>query len=275
MQVKKLIRIEQIKILNYIPFQILLGLYVVAIVLGLVIYPLIDKQIPVISLSDLFRFPDVWSFMTWITEPYNILLALIVIMITTNEFSNHTFKTQVIFGLGRRDLLTQKIVLIFLLAALATILIGLTSVLLGLTHSYKITPGITFENSWKLLPYFLSSVTYMIIGLFIALLIKNTALSILSFIGFRTFVEPVLFLIFREKEIRWFFPMRANTQLTPLPDLIEIFQRKMNSAEPVDASSLDILPKGLPLWTNVLLVTGYVTIIIFFSYRIMDRKRLT
>jgi len=71
---KKLIRIEQIKILNYIPFQILLGLYVVAIVLGLVIYPLIDRQIPVISLSDVFRFPDVWAFMTWITEPYNILL---------------------------------------------------------------------------------------------------------------------------------------------------------------------------------------------------------
>jgi hypothetical protein len=275
MQIRKLIRIEQIKILNYIPFQILLGLYVVAIVLGLVIYPLIDKQIPVISLSDLFRFPDVWPFMTWITEPYNILLALIVIMITTNEFSNHTFKTQVIFGLGRRELLTQKIVLIVLLALMATILIGITSVLLGLTHSYKITPGLVFENSWKLLPYFLSSLTYMIIGLFIALLIKNTALSILSFIGFRTFVEPVLFLIFREKEIRWFFPMRANTQLTPLPDLIEIFQRKMNSEEAVDPSSIDILPKGLPLWANVLLVTGYVAVIVFFSYRIMDRKRLT
>jgi hypothetical protein len=275
MQIRKLIRIEQIKILNYIPFQILLGLYIVAIVLGLVIYPLIDKQIPVISLSDLFRFPDVWPFMTWITEPYNILLALIVIMITTNEFSNHTFKTQVIFGLGRRELLTQKIVLIVLLALLATLLIGSTSILLGLTHSYKITPAIVFENSWMLLPYFLSSVNYMIIGLFIALLIRNTAMSILSFIGFRTFIEPVLFLIFREKEIRWFFPMRANTQLTPLPDLIEIFQRKMNSEEAVDPSSLDILPKGLPLWANALLVTGYVAVIIFFSYRIMDRKRLT
>ena len=272
---RKLIRIEQIKILNYIPFQILLGLYVVAIVLGLVIYPLIDKQIPVISLSDLFRFPDVWPFLTWITEPYNILLALIVIMITTNEFSNHTFKTQVIFGLGRRELLSQKLVLIFLLALMATWLIGITSVLLGLTHSYKLTFNIALENSWMLLPYFLSSLTYMIIGLLFALLIKNTAMSILSFIGFRTFIEPVLFLIFREKEIRWFFPMRANTQLTPLPDLIEIFERKMNSEGNVDAASMEILPKGLPLWANILLVTGYVSIIIILSYRIMDRKRLT
>ena len=272
---KKLIRIEQIKILNYIPFQILLGLYVVAIVLGLVIYPLIDKQIPVISLSDLFRFPDVWPFLTWITEPYNILLALIVIMITTNEFANHTFKTQVIFGLGRSELLTQKLVLIVFLALLATLLVGITSLILGLTHSYKITLQLAFENSWMLLTYFLSSLTYMIFGLFFALIIKNTALSILGFIGYRTFLEPVLFLIFREKEIRWYFPMRVNTRLNPVPNLIEIFEKKMNSPEPVDESALDILPKGLPLWANVLLVLGYLSIVIFFSYRMINRKRLT
>ncbi len=272
---KKLLRIEQIKILNYIPFQILLGLYVVAIVLGLVIYPLVDKQIPMISMTDLFRFPDVWPFMTWITEPYNILLALIIIMITTNEFSNHTFKTQVVFGLGRRDLLTQKIVLIFFLALLATILVGVTSFLLGLTHSYKITFKIAMENSWMMLPYFLSSFAFMIFGLIFALLIKNTALTILSFLGFRTFLEPVLFMIFREREIRWFFPMRANTRLNPLPNIIEIFQRKMDSPDSVDESALDILPKGLPLWGNVLLVCGYLVIVIILSYRIMDRKRLT
>jgi len=161
---RKLVRIEQIKILNYRPFQILLGLYVLAIVLGLVIYPLVDKQVPIISLSDLFRFPDVWSFMTWVTEPYNILLALIVIMITTNEFSNHTFKTQVIFGLGRKELLNQKIILIFLLALLATLLIGVTSLSLGLIYSYKLTFGIAMENIWMLLTYFISSFTYMIFG---------------------------------------------------------------------------------------------------------------
>lgn len=272
---KNLIRIEQIKILNYRPFQLLLVLYVVAIALGLIIYPLIDKQIPVISLSDLFRFPEVWPFLTWITEPYNILLALIVIMITTNEFTNHTYKTQVIFGLGRKELVTQKIILILFLATLATVLIGVTSIILGLTYSYKLTLNVILENGWMLFPYFLSSFTYMIFGLFFAIIINNTALSIVSFIGFRSFLEPVLFLIFREKEIRWFFPMRANTSLTPLPDLIGIFEKKMNSPTPVDEATIEILPKGIPLWASVLVVMGYVSLLIFFSYRIMARKRLT
>ena len=107
---KKLLHIEQIKLLNYNPFRITLGLYFMAFALGLLIYPAVDKEIPVISLSDLFRFPDVWLFLTWVTEPYNVLLALIIIMITTKEFSDHTFKTQLVFGLSRTDLLLQKLI---------------------------------------------------------------------------------------------------------------------------------------------------------------------
>ena len=274
---KKLIRIELIKIFNYRPFQILLGLYVLAIALGLIIYPLIDRQIPVISLSDLFRFPNVWPFMTWITEPYNVLLALMVIMIATTEFNNHTFKTQVIFGLGRRELISQKIVLIVFLALFATLLIGFTSLMLGLTHSYKITFGIALENSWVLSTYFLSSMTYMLFGLFFALIIKNTALALLGFLGYRTFLEPLVFAILldKEKAIGWYFPMRANTRLTPIPNLIEIFWKKMNSEAPSEESFSEIMPKGLPIWANILLILAFIGIIVFFSYRIMNRKRLT
>jgi ABC-2 type transport system permease protein len=272
---RKLLRIEQIKLLNYVPFQLLIALYVVAIVLGLIIYPLVDKQIPIISLTDLFRFPDVWAFLTWITEPYNVLLALIVIMITTNEFSNHTFKTQVIFGLARKDLVTQKFMLIFLLALFATLLIAITSVILGLTYSYRISLQIALENSWMLLTYFLSSFTYMVLGLFFALVIKNTALSILSFIGYRSFLEPVLFLIFREDAIRWFLPARATTKLTPLPNLIEIFQQKMNAGEQPEDLTAELMPGGLPLWGTILVVIGYVTLLVVLSYRLMNRKRLT
>lgn len=272
---KKLVRIELIKILNYAPFRILILLYFVFFTLGIIIYPLIDKQIPVISLSDLFRFPDVWPFLTWLTEPYNMLLALIIIMITTNEFSNHTFKTQVIFGLSRKQLMTQKLVLILFLALFATLLIGITSVSLGLIYSYKLTLKIALENIWMMAPYMLSSITLMVFGLFISLLIKNTAMSILTFLGYRTFVEPVLFAILHKWDVKWYLPLRANTRLTPVPDLIEIFQKKMNTDQPLDESAMDILPKGLPQEWNALLVIAYICILVYLSYRIIERKRLT
>ncbi|MEN8157505.1 MAG: hypothetical protein ABFS10_11180, partial [Bacteroidota bacterium] len=215
---RKLIHIEQIKLFNYNPFRITLGLYFLAFALGIIIYPAIDKEIPVISISDLFRFPDVWLFLTWITEPYNILLALIIIMITTKEFSNHTFKTQVIFGLSRSDLLLQKLLSVLLLSLFATLLVGSTSLSFGLIYSYKLTFKIAMENAWILGTYFLSAFSYMTMGLLVALLIKNTALSLLGFIALRTFVDPVLWLILRDHEIKWYLPFRTTTRLTPVPN---------------------------------------------------------
>jgi ABC-2 type transport system permease protein len=272
---RRLLHIEQVKLLNYNPFRITLGLYFLAFTLGLIIYPALDKQIPVISLSDLFRFPDVWLFLTWVTEPYNILLALVVIMITTKEFSNHTFKTQIIFGLSRTELLLQKLLLVVVLSIFATLLLGATSLTLGLIYSYKLTFKIAMENTWILGRYMISSFAYMSVGLLVALLIKNTALSLLSFLALRVFVDPVLFLILRKYEIRWYLPMRTFTRLTPVPNLIEIFQRKMNNPEPMDESAMDILPQGLPAWSNILLALLYTSLAILLSYRLMQRRKFT
>lgn len=272
---RRLLHIEQVKLLNYNPFRITLGIYFLAFTLGLIIYPAIDKEIPVISLSDLFRFPDVWLFLTWVTEPYNILLALIVIMITTKEFNNHTFKTQLIFGLSRSELLLQKFLLVVVLSVFATLLLGITSLTLGLIYSYKLTFKIAMENTWVLGRYMASSFAYMSMGLMIALLVKNTALSLLTFLAMRIFVDPVLFLVLRKHEIRWYLPMRTTTQLTPVPNLIEIFERKMNSSEPIDESTLDIMPEGLPAWLNILMVLLYTSIAILISYRLMQRRRFT
>ena len=272
---RKLLHIEQIKLFNYNPFRITLGLYFLAFALGIIIYPAIDKQVPVISLTDVFRFPDVWMFLSWITEPYNVLLALIVIMITTKEFSNHTFKTQIIFGLSRTDLLLQKLLSVLVLSLFAALLVGLTSLTLGLIYSYKLTLKIAMENSWILGRYFLAAFSYMSMGLLVALLIKNTALSLLGFLALRTFVDPVLWLILREHEIKWYLPFRSITRLTPIPNLIELFQQKMNSNEPIDDSALGILPKGIPLGLNILLVLVYTGLALFFSYRLLQRRRLT
>jgi len=271
--IRRLLHIEQIKLLNYNPFRITLGIYFLAFALGLLIYPAIDKEIPVISLSDLFRFPDVWLFLTWVTEPYNILLALVIIMITTKEFNNHTFKTQLIFGLSRTELLLQKLMLIVVLALFATLLLGVTSLTLGLIYSYKLTFHIALENTYTLARYFASSFAYMSMGLLVALLIKNTAMSLVTFLALRTFVDPVLFLILRKSEVKWYLPMRTTTQLTPVPNVIEIFEKKLNSPDSIEESGLEIIPEGLPDWLNILMVLLYTSLALWASYQLMQRRR--
>jgi hypothetical protein len=75
--------------------------------------------------------------------------------------------------------------------------------------------------------------------------------------------------------VKWYLPFRTTTQLTPLPDLIEIFQKKVNSSETIDESALDLLPKGLPAWLNLCLVLVYTSLALYFSYRLMQRRRFT
>jgi len=110
-------------------------------------------------------------------------------------------------------------------------------------------------------------------GLLVALLIKNTAMSLLTFLAFRTFIDPVLFLVLRKSEVKWYLPMRTTTQLTPVPNLIEIFQKKLNSPDTVDESSIEIMPEGLPDWLNILVVVLYISLAIWACYRLMQRRR--
>ncbi len=272
---RKLIHAEQIKLLHYNPFRILLILYFIFFTLGILIYPAVDKQIPVISISDLFRFPDVWPFMNWITEPYNILLSLIIIMISCSEFSNHTFKTSVIFGMSRSQLLLQKMLAVTLLSLFATLLVGLTSLTLGLIYSYKLTLHIILENSWTMALYFLEAFSYMTIALFFAFLIRNTAFTLISFLAFRVLIEPVTRLLLRDYEVRWYFPFKTISRLNPLPDLMVMFQEKMNSGPQGEGNGeVPFLGQGLPLWANVLLVLGYTLLFLWLSHRIINRRKL-
>jgi hypothetical protein len=49
----------------------------------------------------------------------------------------------------------------------------------------------------------------------------------------------------------------------------------MNSPEPMDESAMDMLPQGLPAWSNILLALLYTSLAIWLSYRLLHRRRLT
>ena len=60
-------------------------------------------------------------------------------------------------------------------------------------------------------------------------------------------MDPVAWVLLREHDVKWYLPFRTITRLTPVPNLIELFQRKMNSSEPggADDASMEFLPEGL------------------------------
>ena len=274
---KKLIRIELTKSLNYNPFRIILLLHLLFFLLGLFALPHIDIKFPFLSVVPLYQFPHVWNFTTWIAGYYNITLVLLVIMMTCLEFSNKTYKQQIIFGLSRRELFMEKLVLIFFLSVYVVVLLFMTSMFSGLIYSYKITFAIIFERSWLLLNSFLQTFAFLSMGILFALLFRNVILSVLVFGFYRVFLEPIVRSL-TEADYRWFFPTKFITSLTPRPDIIELVQQKIQNADKVSPEELanfdSIIPKGVPIWQNIILTLIFLSFILWLSAWIFRRRRL-
>lgn len=274
---KKLFQIEFIKTLNYGPVKILLPLHILFFLFGFFAIPKIKIDFPFLSIIPLYQFPHVWNFISWIGGYYNITLVLLIIMLTCMEFTNKTYKHQVIFGLSRADLFKQKIILAFIFSFYVVILIFITVLISGLTYSYKITPSIIFERSWILLASFLQTFTWLMLGVLIAMIFKNMILSALIFGFYRVILEPAI-RSFQEKEITWFFPTKFVTKLTPEPDILKIVEEKLKAADQASPEELanfgNIIPEGVPILQNVVLTLIYLALIMFFIHLIYSKRRL-
>jgi hypothetical protein len=275
--VKKLFQIELTKTVNYGPVKILIPLHILFFFLGFFALPRIRFDFPFLSVLPLYQFPHVWNFMTWIAGFYNITLVLLIIMLTCLEFSNRTYKHQVIFGLSRSDLFRQKVILAFTLAVYAVMLVFIAIIISGLVYSYKLTPGLVFERSLLLLNTFLQTFTFLMMGVLFALLFKNMILSVLIFGFYRVIFEPVLRNVV-DNDYREYFPTYFISKLTPRPDVWKLIEQKIQNQDAPSQDELEgfnrIFPEEVPMIQNVGLTILFLSLILGVIYYIFQKRRL-
>jgi ABC-2 type transport system permease protein len=276
----KLLQIEMRKTLSYNPFRILMILHLVLFVAGIFFIPRINTNFPFLTFLPLYQFPNVWSFITWISSFYNLSLVLLVIMLTCNEFTNKTYKQQVIFGLSRADLLKQKVILMAALSLYVVILVGICSVASGFVYSYKITPGLMFEKIWILAPLFIQIFTYLCFGLLFALIFRNMILSGLVYLMYRVIIEPIIRVNMPEN-FRGYFPSKFVTNLTPRPEIMSMIQSSLKNQsngpqQDPDGTPFDsVLPKNLPIWENLLLTSVLLFVLLYACWWILRKTKLS
>ena len=234
---KKLFQIEFSKTIHYGPVKLLIPLHILFFFLGFFALPKIKIDFPFLSVIPLYQFPHVWNFISWVGGYYNLSLVLLVIMLTSLEFGNKTYKHQIIFGLSRKELFLQKVMLAAILSMYVIVLIFITTMISGFVYSYKITPAIIFDRSWILLASFLQTFIWLMLGILFALLFKNMILSVLIFGFYRVFLEPIVRGLMA-KEASWYFPTKFVTKLTPEPDVLNIVKAKLEAAEQATPAEL-------------------------------------
>ena len=215
----KLLRIEIIKTFSSNTFRSLISLHLILFLLVVLAISKIDVSFGLFSVDALFQFPHVYDFFAWIASWFNIFLAIIGIVLVSNEFRFGTFKQHIIDGLNREQLVMGKVQVLLIIAVYGILLVLISSLVSGVIMGEDLSGSAMFKNIDILFVYFLQTLSYIAMGLFFAVLFKNNALAIITFILYlfpgEVIIRKLLF-----SDIQRYFPAKLISDLTPFPEYV-------------------------------------------------------
>jgi ABC-2 type transport system permease protein len=252
-----LLKIEYKKIIPYTTFWVIFGLFF--IFTPIVFYG--AGQIKIdgfpIDFATMYNFPDVWNNVTYIASWFNLLIGMLFVILVCNEFSFKTFRQHVIDGQDKADFIVSKILLMTSFALICTAYVFVVGVLFGLISG----GGSMIEDIKYVMIYFIQSLGYMSVGLIIAVLIRSSAMAIITFIC-SILAESIVRALVPDF-IDQYFPMKIISNLTPFPTPKGFMVEDMRNAVIADTMSLN---------TTLIVAIVYVFLFWGISYFILTKK---
>jgi len=271
----KLLRIEYIKLRTYRAFWLITGAYILALaflVFGIpeLIDYLIEKVGPDMRLrmfkAIVFNFPDIWQNIGFVASArffIKNILAIIIIILVTNEYSYQTIRLNVVNGLSRNDFMYSKLLLIGVFSLLSTFILFASGLYLGLSNSANKSMGEIFGRMEYLLAYFLEIFAFLPFAMLLGFLTKRAGLTMIILLLY-LIIEPILDFKLPDQYDHW-LPLNVMNSLirTPNTTLIKIKTPDM-SFEFQEAIRLADLARCV----------GYTALFIFIMFRVQRRRDL-
>ncbi len=263
---KQLLAIEWLKIRKLKATYIILSAFVVLLPVWMIAmnywFGMMNENIafPLFpSTKELWTFPTVWKFVTWSASWFNYILGILIIILTTQEFSNRTLRQHIIDGLSRRQVIFSKFLVVLKLAGFATLYVFLIGLIFGLSQSDHID---LYTNIHYVFLFFIQTICYFGFVFVVSLLIKRAALSILIFYGY-LFLEMISGL-FLPVKVYAFMPANIMAKLTPMPFLEVLTKPRVENGEMVLLATWQIAAVGI----------GYMILFYLFAYLRLRRRDL-
>lgn len=223
----------------------------------------------------IFNFPYVWHFNSYISALFKLFLAIVIVSMMSNEYSNKTLKQNLIDGLSKQEFILSKFYTVILLSLVSTIFLFIVSLILGLIFSSYTELGIIFSDLEYLLAFFIKLVGFFSFCLFLGILVKRSAFA-LGFLFVWQFVEGIIFGVLRWKtnadiasEIMRFFPLNAMSNLIKEP-----FTR-LSAVQSVANQIGEKFNFDYAIhWYEIVIVMGWTALFIFLSYLLLKRRDL-
>jgi ABC-type transport system involved in multi-copper enzyme maturation permease subunit len=220
----RLLKIEWMKVKNYRTFWVLLLITIVSIpAFNYTVYDLMDNSFPKIRgkniLGSPFAFPEVWQTIAWNSALLLLIPAVLVITLTTNEFTYRTHRQNVIDGWSRNQFINVKLLEVFLLSALTTLVVFLTTFIFGyFTNAVPADVSILHQSRFIWF-YFVQMISYSLIAFLIGMFVKRAGLAMGVFFIYMIGEQFVVAILRNKYKMDWvnFLPEEVTDMLIPQP----------------------------------------------------------
>ena len=225
----------------------------------------------------IFNFPFIWHFNTWIASILKLFLAIVIVSMMANEYSNSTLKQNLIDGLSKKEFVISKFLTVVLFSFVSTLFVFIVSLTLGLIFSDYNEIGIIFSDMEYLLAYFINLVAFFSFCLFIGILVKRSAFA-LGFLLIWSIIEGIIY-----GYLKWEMFKNTNLadsimQLFPLTSMSNLIKEPFSRLGAVQsaASQLgEVFDKDYSVqFITVLIVLIWTCLFVYGSYAILKKRDL-
>lgn len=224
----------------------------------------------------IFNFPYIWHFNTFITGFFKLFLAIVIVSMMANEYSNKTIKQNLIDGLSKKEFVLSKFLTVISFALVSTIFVFFVSLILGITYSDYNELSIIFSDLEYILAFFVKLTGFFSFCLFLGILVKRSAFALGFLILWQIFEG-----IFRGI-IRWklFDGDTTDTVMNffPLQSMYNLIKEPFTRLEAVQTVA-DQVGEKLTMnyhthWYEILIVLAWTAIFIYSSYALLKKRDL-
>ncbi len=275
----RLLQIEFIKLWNNRASKILITSYFVLLT-SIALIAAIKFDIGPIKFHlaeiGIFNFPYIWHFNTFITAFFKLFLAIVIVSMMANEYSNKTIKQNLIDGLSKKEFILSKFLTVISFALVSTVFVFVVSLILGGIYSDYNELSIIFSDLEFVLAFFVKLVGFFSFCLFLGILVKRSAFS-LGFLVIWQIIEGITTGL-----IRWKLFDKETTEFVmgffPLQSMYNLIKEPITRLEAVktvaDQIGEEIVLDYHVQWYEILIVLGWTAIFVYLSYALLKKRDL-
>lgn len=225
----------------------------------------------------IFNFPYIWHFNAFIAAFLKLFLAIVIVSMMANEYSNRTLKQNLIDGLSKKEFISSKFLTVLVFALVSTLFLFIVTMILGLSFSDYTELSIIFSDLEYLFGYFIKLTGFFSFCMFLGILIKRSAFA-LGFLFIWWIIESIIygllkFRFFKGTEVAesivQFFPLESMSML-----VVEPFSR-LNVVQTAASQLGSELHKDYGIhWYQLLIVIVWTCIFVYLSYWLLKKRDL-